>query len=537
MLKRLTIQNYALIASLDITFPDGLVIITGETGAGKSILLGAISLLLGNKADASVFNDSSKNCVVEAEFGDDTILRRVISHNGRSRSFLNDEPLSLAELTGISNKIIDIHAQHQHLLLTDSDFQLLVLDYFAGNSSLLKEYASAFNLHKEKEDALKELEREIAAASADADYRKFQFKQLDEALLRDGELEELEAEQKKLANAEEIKESLFQCTSLLNPYDTSLVQNLKEVDGLLTKCSKYFESAAELAKRLDSCRIELSDIEQEISSVAENVTVSPQRLQEVDDRLSLLYSLMKKHHCDSIADLLLIKNSLDDSLYEQGAMEERRAQLEKDAASADKRMRELSAELSAKRKEAVEPLSARIEEAVRSLEMPHAVFQVQLHPKERLSSTGEDNIEFMFSANGSAKLGNISKVASGGELSRVMLCLKALMAEYTSLPTMIFDEIDTGVSGKIADKMGDMIGRMGKNMQIFAITHLPQIASKRGAHYLVYKEFDPRTGAQTKIRLLSREERVQELARMLSGSSLTDAAVENAKVLLNENNK
>lgn len=535
MLKRLTIQNYALISSLDISFPDGLVIITGETGAGKSILLGAISLLLGNKADSSVFNDPDKNCVVEAEFGDDTILRRVVSPSGRSRSFLNDEPLSLTQLSEISNKIIDIHEQHQHLLLTDPDFQLLVLDYFAGNGELLKEYVSVFDAHKGKEEELKALDKMIEQSSADADYRQFQFKQLDEARLKDGEMEELEAEQKMLSNAEEIKSSLFEATSLLNPYDTSLTQNLKEAGNILAKCSKYIDSAAELANRMSACRIELSDIEQEISKTAEDIVVSPQRLQEVDDRLSLLYSLLKKHHCTAIAELIQIKESLDNTLYEQGALQQRRVQLQTEADELDKKRKKLSSELSARRSKASAPLAAKLQESICSLEMPHAVFKVDLLPKEKLTPTGADDIAFMFSANGSAKLGNISKVASGGELSRVMLCLKALMAEYTSLPTMIFDEIDTGVSGRIADRMGDMIGSMGKNMQIFAITHLPQIASKKGAHYLVYKEFDKEKGAQTKIRLLSYEERVQELARMLSGSSLSDAAVENAKVLLKEN--
>lgn len=537
MLKRLIIQNYALIDSLDISFPDGLIIITGETGAGKSILLGAISLLLGNKADMSVFKDDTKNCVVEAEFGDDFILRRVLSPNGRSRSFLNDEPVSLSQLSQISNKIIDIHAQHQHLLLTDADFQLSVLDNFAGNQTLLENYVKIFKEHLSVQEQIRILDKKINAAVEESDYNSFLFNQLNEAKLVDGELQELEMEQQRLANAEQIKSSLFEVISLFNPYDISIVQNLKDAVSHLSKNIKYIDSIKELSDRIDSSRIELNDIEQELSQVAEKIVVSPERLQQVDDRLSLIYSLMKKHHCNSVAELLALQKSLESSLYEAGNMENERNILAQKLSDLESKRISLAGELSDRRQKSAAALSKKIEVSVRSLEMHQAIFKVVVSKSDKLSITGADNLSFLFSANGGERLGDIAKVASGGELSRVMLALKSLMSEYMHLPTMIFDEIDTGVSGKIADKMGDMIGKMGHNMQIFAITHLPQIASKNGAHYLVYKEFNKNNEAETKIRELSYDERVQELARMLSGSSLSDAAIQNAKVLLTENLK
>lgn len=537
MLKRLIIQNYALIDSLDISFPDGLVIITGETGAGKSILLGAISLLLGNKADMSVFKDNTKNCVVEGDFDDDTLLRRVISPSGRSRSFLNDEPVSLSQLSQISNKIIDIHAQHQHLLLTDPEFQLSVLDHFAGDLDLLRSYQKIYKECISKQEEIKKLNDSIDAAVEESEYKKFQWEQLKEAKLCDGELEELESEQKCLANAEEIKTALFSTLSLFNPYDVSIVQNLKEASSLLSKSSKYLSSIDEIINRVDSSRIELNDIEDEISHIAEQITVSPERLMQVDERLSLIYSLLKKHRCTTLRELIEITHSLESSLSDTESMERKHDELLMELEKSEKKRGELCNELSAVREKAAVPLSERLQALIQSLEMQNAAFKVHLFKSDRLSIDGGDSLSFLFNANGSEKLGDISKVASGGELSRVMLALKSLMSEYTHLPTMIFDEIDTGVSGRIADKMGDLIGKMGDNMQIFAITHLPQIASKKGAHFLVYKEFDGNGGAQTKIKELSHNERIMELARMLSGSSLSEAAVENAKVLLKENLK
>lgn len=535
MLSRLYISNYALISSLDIEFPDGLVIITGETGAGKSILLGALSLLLGKRADSSVFSDSTRNCVVEAEFSDRAgeihILRRVITPAGRSRAFVDDEPVTLSDLAAFSGKLIDIHEQHQHLLLTDPDYRLSVIDHFAGTESLLEEYGNIFSDYAKLQDSISSLEKEIASAELDAEYRRFQLDRLNEARLVQGEMEALEEEQKALAHAEEIRTGLESAYGLLNGEDVPVVRLLKDAGGRLARYASYDSRLQPLADRLESARIELSDIESEIENISSGITVSPQRLEEVEERMSLIYSLQRKFDCASEDELISLRNSLASSLDGAQEMEEKLSGMKEELAVLDKKRKELAELLSSKRKQASEALSVELQERIRSLEMPFAVFRAEVVSRGTLGPKGADSLEFMFSANGGGSLRDISKVASGGELSRVMLALKGLLAEYTSMPTMIFDEIDTGVSGRMADKMGDMIGRMGEDMQIFAITHLPQIASKKGSHYLVYKEFTEK-GAHTGIRKLEGEERVKEVARMLSGSELTPEAVENARVLL-----
>lgn len=539
MLSRLSISNYALISSLDITFPDGLVIITGETGAGKSILLGALSLVLGKRADSSVFCDNTRNCVVEAEFhdksGEEYILRRVITPAGRSRSFLNDEPVSLADLAAISNRIIDIHGQHQHLLLTDPDYRLGVIDHFAGTAPLLDEYKKIYDEYTAVEDEAASLEKSIAEEERDAEYRQFQLHKLQEAALVSGEMEVLEQEQKALAHAEDIRTGLDAAYACLNPHDISVSQLLKDAATRLSKFAAWDDRLESLAARLESSRIEISDIEREIEDISSSVTVSPQRLDEVEERMSLIYSLERKYGCADVDELIALRDSLATALGGTEQMRDRLSALRQRQQELGTQREALARRLSEQRRAASEALSEALQEAVRSLEMPHAVFRAEISGKGRLTATGGDNLDFMFSANGEQSLRDISKVASGGELSRVMLALKGLLARYTSMPTMIFDEIDTGVSGRIADKMGNMIGRMGQNMQIMAITHLPQIASKKGAHYLVYKEFGPGGKASTGIRRIEGEERVMEVARMLSGSELTPAAVENARELLRKN--
>ena len=539
MLSRLSISNYALISSLDITFPDGLVIITGETGAGKSILLGALSLVLGKRADSSVFCDNTRNCVVEAEFhdksGEEYILRRVITPAGRSRSFLNDEPVSLADLAAISNRIIDIHGQHQHLLLTDPDYRLGVIDHFAGTAPLLDEYKKIYDEYTAVEDEAASLEKSIAEEERDAEYRQFQLHKLQEAALVSGEMEALEQEQKALAHAEDIRTGLDAAYACLNPHDISVSQLLKDAATRLSKFAAWDDRLESLAARLESSRIEISDIEREIEDISSSVTVSPQRLDEVEERMSLIYSLERKHGCADVDELIALRDSLATALGGTEQMLDRLSALRQRQQELGTQREALARRLSEQRRAASGSLSEALQEAVRSLEMPHAVFRAEISGKGRLTATGGDNLDFMFSANGEQSLRDISKVASGGELSRVMLALKGLLARYTSMPTMIFDEIDTGVSGRIADKMGNMIGRMGQNMQIMAITHLPQIASKKGAHYLVYKEFGPDGKASTGIRRIEGEERVMEVARMLSGSELTPAAVENARELLRKN--
>ena len=556
MLRKLTIHNYALIESLDIDFPGGLVIITGETGAGKSILLGALSLLLGGKSDIASLKDNTRNCVVEGEFdisgcdidlseisGDDApvaddnilVLRRVVAPSGRSRAFINDEPVPMSVLSEISRKLVDIHAQHNHLLLTDKKYQLSVLDYFAEAGELLAGYRE---IHGELQRAQQELQRIEKANTANAqerEYKEFQLARLQEANLVEGELEELELEQKQLANAEDIRSSVYGSLELLRPMGGSVVQNFKEAVHLLRKCYTFVPGLEEVAQRLESCRIECKDIEQELERIGDGITASPQRLQEVDERIALLEDLLKRYSCTTVSQLIEYRERLKMELSgaeESVELEESQRELvlkltQERAAAADL--------LSERRRGSAGKLSELLEDSIRNLEMPYAEFKVELDTLDSYGEDGKDGIRFLFAANGGSKLVEISKVASGGELSRIMLCLKEMMAKYTGMPTMIFDEIDTGVSGSIADKMGEMIGRMGKNMQVFAITHLPQIAVKGETHLLVYKEFDSEKQAHTNIKLLEGNERVMEVARMLSGAQLSEAAIENAKYLLSNN--
>ncbi len=537
MLRRLTIQNYALIENLDIEFPEGLVIITGETGAGKSIMLGALSLLLGAKGDVSALKDSAKNCVVEGEFeieGETLILRRVISPAGRTRNFINDEPATLAALTEISSTIVDIHAQHQHLLLTSESYQMKVLDYFAGTGKLVANYAKTHGELLSRHSELAELKDKIAKREGELEYRAFQLGKLQEAHLKEGELEELESEQKQLANSEQIRESITGAVGCMQPLGTPIVQNLKEAVHLLQKSSNFVPELEQLCNRLESCRIECKDIEEELEMLAERVVVSPQRLEQVEERLSMLYSLMRKHSVSTIEELLQIQQELENDICGADEDNSKVMEMEKEIKLLTQQRNELAEELSSRRGDKIQELGAVLQDSIRELQMPYAVFKVELAANDKYTASGKDTISFLFSANGDKKLNLLHKAASGGELSRIMLCLKSLMAQYTGMPTMIFDEIDTGVSGSIADKMGALIGKMGEKMQIFAITHLPQIASKKGTHLLVYKEFDKENNATTHIRELHGEERVKEVARMLSGASLTDAALENARVLLKE---
>ena len=551
MLKSLTISNYALIENLEIDFPEGLIIITGETGAGKSILLGALSLLLGNKADPGALKDSSKNCIVEAvfetentrilsdlftseglEFSSEITLRRVITPAGKSRNFVNDEPVSLQFLKSLSEKIIDIHAQHQHLLLSDSKFQLAVLDSFAGNAQLLEEYTKIHEELLAMSSKLKSLKEKISKEEADNDYNTFQYKQLEEAKLVSGELAELEAEFKMLSNAEDIKNSLLTMTSLLTTEEFSVVRNLKEIAHTAERISSNFPTVLEISRRADNCRIELKDIEEELSLLAERVNVSPERAQIAEERLSLLYNLLKKHHAESIDELIAVRDNLSLSLKNA---ESHREELENMTAAVKELERNRAAaagKLHKSRVASSAPFAKVMQDSVRELEMPHAVFTVSVNEEHTWSTEGNTRVQFHFSANKNIEPRELSKVASGGELSRIMLCLKAVMAKGSGMPTMIFDEIDTGVSGKIADKMGRLIGEMAEGMQIFAITHLPQIASKGECHLLVYKETEGANGASTAIKRINGDERIMEIARMLSGSRMTEAAVANARELL-----
>ncbi|PKO98761.1 MAG: DNA repair protein RecN [Bacteroidetes bacterium HGW-Bacteroidetes-8] len=551
MLKSLSISNYALIESLEISFPDGLIIITGETGAGKSILLGAISLLLGSKADKDILKDSSRNCVVEAAFSieqspetdslflenslepsQEIVIRRVVSPNGRTRSFVNDEPVSLQFLKDISEKIIDIHAQHEHLLIGDSKFQLSVLDSYANNSHLLERYRAHYTRVKDLEREYVKLNDKLAKEELELEYNKFQYNLLDSAKLSVGELEEIESEFNLLSNAEEVKSSLYQMTELLNINGVSVVQNLKEISSIASKISAALPKAGQVSERVESCRIELKEIERELATMAEAVTVNPERASALEDRLTTLYDLLKRHKVSDIEELIAIRDELSGKLFMRDSIRERLDELTLSIEKSRQEMRESSQELSKSRAESSSGFSTEMISKIRELEMPHAEFEVRHEQYEDYNFYGKDSITLYFSANKNVPVKELSRVASGGELSRIMLCLKAIMAGGQGMPTLIFDEIDSGVSGSIADKMGSLIDGLSQKMQVFAITHLPQIASKGGCHLLVFKEVLQVGGTVTKIKKIEREERVMEIARMLSGTELTGAAVANARVFL-----
>ena len=561
MLKALHIKNYVLIDSLDIEFPAGLVIITGQTGAGKSILLGALSLVMGSRADSSVIGAAGDNCVVETEFevndedgslrqyldeneidfdpvdgkGQLTI-RRILNSNGRSRSFVNDSPAPLKVLSMLSSRLIDIHSQHETMLLRDKQFQMSMLDHFAGDSGLLQSCRTRWERLTGLKNDLDEVNANLSRTNAEKDYNQAQFERLDSAHLKDGELEELETEQKQLANAEEIKSSLYQVENYFSPSGDdaqddrmSIDSMLKDSSRILDKLSSYIPSVSALSERIESARLELDDVLSEVSDLESGTEISDERLQEVEERLSLLYDLLKKYSCTQVSELIELRDRLSESLADTSVLEARKSALEKEIGEAEKDLADACSDLHDARAKAVPGFSENICNSIRSLELDRAVFDVVLEPGKP-GPDGSDTILFRFSSTGKSPV-DVAKCASGGEMSRIMLCLKAMMARYMNMPSMIFDEIDTGVSGSVADKMGSMICSMGDYMQVFAITHLPQVAAKGDAHYIVTKEFDG-DRAISSIRKISGEDRVMEVARILSGSRVTPEAIANAKSLL-----
>ena len=557
MLRKLTVRNYVLIDSLETEFPEGLVIITGQTGAGKSILLGALSLLLGAKADASMIGESSDNCVVEGEFevpdeegtlktmledsdvdwdGGHLTIRRVVNPTGRSRSFVNDSPVSVQLLSSLSSGLIDIHSQHQTMLLSDRHFQMSLLDHFAGDGKLLDDYRTLYRSYNALRSEIERLESSMEKARADYDFNVSRLEKLTAANLRAGELEELEMEQKQLANAEEIKEGLCAAENLLGAVPsgdgtTSVTSILREAARHLDKISSYVPVASSLSERLDSARLELEDILSELSDLNSDTDVSDGRLAEVEERLSLLYSLLRSYSCSTEADLIAERDALSAAVSGMAVSDERLDELKRALDKSDRELAQAAQALSAARHEAAGKLSDAIRDSVRSMELPSAEFRIVLTPSAR-NQEGADAVQYEFSSTGK-NLTDVSKCASGGEMSRIMLALKSIMARYANMPAMIFDEIDTGVSGSVADKMGSVICSMGRFMQVFAITHLPQVAAKGSAHYAVTKTVkDGRTVSE--IKRLSDDQRVLEIARMLSGAVLSDAAVANAKALLSD---
>ena len=549
MLRSLYIQNYALIEKLDINFDSGFSVITGETGAGKSIL-GAIGLLLGQRADVKSIRTGASKCVIEArfdisaygmqpffeenelEYEEECILRREVYASGKSRAFINDTPASLAQMKELGELLIDVHSQHQNLLLNKEGFQLNVLDILSHNEEVLAAYQSVY---KEWKQALYDLEKIIARAEqdkADEDYIRFQLEQLEEARLSEGEQEELEQEADTLSHAEEIKAGLYRAGQILYSDEGGLLSGLKDCLNTMIGLQNVFPVAGELAERLESTYIELKDISQEISGKEEEVEFNPARLEEVNERLNLIYTLQQKHRVSTIGELLALENEYAMKLSAITSSEE---DIEKLKASCDvlyNKVKKQAAVLTKARTAAAREVEKQMASRLVPLGMPNVRFQVEMGTRKEPGMHGIDTVNFLFSANKNGTLQNISSVASGGEIARVMLSVKAMIAGAVKLPTIVFDEIDTGVSGEIADRMADIMQEMGEsNRQVISITHLPQIAARGRAHYKVYKQ-DNEKETNSHIRRLTDNERVEEIAHMLSGATLTEAALNNARALL-----
>ena len=550
MLRSLYIQNYALIEKLDIDFGSGFSVITGETGAGKCIILGAIGLLLGQRADVKSIRRGAAKCVIEArfeiagygmqpffeenelEYEDECILRREVYASGKSRAFINDTPASLVQMKELGEQLIDVHSQHQNLLLNKEGFQLNVLDILAHDEEELAAYQS---LHREWKQAQRDLENLIALAGqnkADEDYIRFQLEQLEDAHLTAGEQEELEQEADTLSHAEEIKAGLFRAGQVMNSDEGGLLSALKECLNTMSGLQKVYPSAGELAERLESSYIELKDISQEISGKEEEVEFNPARLEEVNDRLNLIYTLQQKHRVSTVDELLALADDYAAKLSNITSSDEQIEELKSRSESLYNKVKKQAAVLTELRTAAAREVEKQMAARLIPLGMPNVRFRVEIGTRKEPGAHGADTVGFLFSANKNGALQNISSVASGGEIARVMLSVKAMIAGAVKLPTIVFDEIDTGVSGEIADRMADIMQEMGdSDRQVISITHLPQIAARGRAHYKVYKQ-DNETETNSHIRRLTDEERVEEIAHMLSGATLTEAALNNAKALL-----
>ena len=550
MLRSLYIQNYALIEKLDISFGAGFSVITGETGAGKSIILGAIGLLLGQRAEVKAIRQGASKCVIEArfdisaygmepffeenelEYEEECILRREVYASGKSRAFINDTPASLVQMKELGEQLIDVHSQHQNLLLNKEGFQLNVLDILSHNDEQLSVYQSLYREWKQTQQDLADLIARAEQNKADEDYIRFQLEQLEEANLSAGEQEELEQETDTLSHAEEIKAGLFRVGQLLTSDEGGLLAGLKESLNTMLGLQKVYSPATELAERLESTYIELKDVSQEVSSQEEDVEFNPERLEEVNDRLNLIYTLQQKHRATTVEELLTLAEEYAAKLAAITSYDERIGELTTLCDTLYNKVRKQAAVLTKARTGAAREVEKQMASRLVPLGMPNVRFQVEMGIRKEPGVHGEDTVNFLFSANKNGSLQNISSVASGGEIARVMLSIKAMIAGAVKLPTIVFDEIDTGVSGEIADRMADIMQEMGEqDRQVISITHLPQIAARGCAHYKVYKQ-DNETETNSHIRRLADEERVEEIAHMLSGATLTEAALNNAKVLL-----
>ena len=550
MLNRLSVENYALIDRLDLNPAAGLNIITGETGAGKSILLGALGLILGNRTDATAIRDSQRNCVVEAEFDVDgygletlfealdidyetrTVIRRIITPGGKSRAYVNDIPVQLNTLREIGGRLIDIHSQHQTLLLADNRFQTGIVDSVASHDGVLSRYKETFASLQQSARELNRLRQQAEASDRDREYLAFQTDELQKAKLKEGEQAELEALQTELSHAAEIKDTLLWISQEMTGADENLLGRLKEVEISLGRIARVYPQADAFYTRLHSAALDLKDMASEIVSEGDRLEADPQRLESVSKRLDLIYSLQQKHKADSVEALLALQTDYNKRLAQIEGSAQTIETLSRQIDSLRAEAAKLAAEISAGRKKTAPRVEKQVVKMLAELGMPAAELHIEITPAPELHPDGADDIRFLFTANRHMPPQPIERVASGGEMSRLMLSLKAIVAHHSQMPTIIFDEIDTGVSGSIADRMGEIIGRLSEDLQVINITHLPQIASKGDHHFFVYKEESGSTAA-TRIRELDQQQRIDEIAKMLSGTDVTAAAREQARLLLN----
>lgn len=550
MLKQLYIKNFTLIDELDIQLFPGFSVITGETGAGKSIILGALSLLLGQRADSKSIKSGCDRCIIEAHFdlsryqleslfadndidydNEDCIFRREQTSTGKSRSFINDTPVSLAVMKSIGQQLVDIHSQHQNLLLQEEDFQLNVVDIIAQDGKQLSDYQQAFKDYQTARKAVVRMQEELAKAAENEDFMRFQYNELQEANLEPGQQEELEQESETLSHVEDIKEALFNAEGILCGEEANLVESLREVSRTLSGIKGVFADVAEVTERIDSCYIELKDIAAEVSQLSSHVDYDPKRLDFINDQLGIIYSLEKKHRVETVEELITLRNQLKEQLsHLDNSSEEMDILRQQEKAAREKALKKAS-ELNALRLKAAQKIEKEMKSRLVPLGIPNIRFVVDITQTE-MTEKGTDKVAFLFSANTSTAMQPVAQIASGGEIARVMLSLKAMISGTVKLPTIIFDEIDTGVSGRVAEMMAKIMQEMGQtDRQVISITHLPQIAALGRHHYKVYKE-ETKEGTKSRMSLLSDEERIQEIAQMLSGSDVTTAAINNAKELL-----
>lgn len=550
MITNLSIENFALIEKLSIQFSDGFSTITGETGAGKSILLGALGLVLGKRADLSSLKNKEQKCIIEAHFNiknynlksvfesndfdyeEETIIRREILPSGKSRAFVNDTPVNLNELQNVGNYLLDIHSQHQTQELSDDEMQFKILDFVASNNDLISEYTIDLKDYKKLNSELKSKVAFLQSILNEQDYNSFLLEELLSANLKSGDQEELESNFEKLNNVEFIKETLTKTLALANEEQFGVLQNLKEIKNLFQKIAPFSTDYSNLYERISSVQIEFDDIEKELNSVSETVYSNPEELELTNQKLQLIYSLQKKHQVTSVDELLVIQNELDNKVVSVVTLESEIEKIKSAITEFEDKLNNLAVRIHENRVEAVPVLSSKLMLILQQLGMENARFDIQIISKEDFLFNGKDEIQFLFSANKGSNFGLLKKVASGGEMSRIMLAVKSVLSQYSKLPTIIFDEIDTGVSGEIAHKMGEIMQEMSKSMQVMAITHLPQIASKGKRQFKVFKT-TKENQTHTEIILLSQDERVTEIAQMLSGSAVSESAIIHARELLN----